>query len=99
MKHLEFEKLSGIYFRSSQGDIDPGNGVLTTTVQWEETYGFSASIDALINTLKCSETIDPGCTKNDIRCRFIINEGFSSEIRLPECFFNELRNLIQENMQ
>lgn len=92
------ETLNGIYYRSSQGDIDPENGVLTTAVRWEETYGYTASLDALINTLKCAETLDPGCTKNDIRCRFIINEGNLSQIKLPECFFYELRDLIEENL-
>jgi hypothetical protein len=98
MSISNLEKLSGIYYRFSQGGIDSGDNVLTTAVHWEETYGFTASIDALINTLKCAETLDPGCTKNDIRCRFIINEGNHSEIKLPECFFNELSNLIQKNL-
>ncbi len=56
---------------------------------WEITYGYGASIDAIENALKVADLLSHRSGENILQCKFVINAGSASEIKLRECFLSE----------
>ncbi|MEI6716076.1 MAG: hypothetical protein WCO60_20185, partial [Verrucomicrobiota bacterium] len=93
---MDLETLNGTLYRSSQGSIDGVAGETQTSPwYWEQTCGYTSSLDSICNVRQIAEKLDRGCTSTDIRCRFVINEG-ADQIILPECFLSELDDEIDK---